>query len=96
MLNIAKRAKRHVILDGIREPFASNGTLYKSSPLADSAIALLVGSIPDEKPEPVAWTNKYKKARIFYTSLGHADDFEVPQFRRLLDNAIFWALKIPR
>jgi type 1 glutamine amidotransferase len=92
-VTIAPAAESHPILAGIKTPFISNGSLYRSSPLADSAKALLVGSIPNEKPEPVAWTNTYKKARIFYTSLGHPDDFERPEFRRLLENAIFWALE---
>ncbi len=34
-------------------------------------------------------------SRIFYTSLGHPGDFENPSFRRLLKNAVFWALNRP-
>jgi len=55
----------------------------------------LVGTIPDKEPEPVAWTNSYKRSRIFYTSLGHPDDFRNAQFRRLLINAVFWAMDKP-
>ena len=29
---------------------------------------------------------------VFYTSLGHPDDFTNPSFRRLLRNAVFWAM----
>lgn len=43
----------------------------------------------------MAWTNTYKGGRIFYTSLGHADDFKLPQFRTLLSNAIQWAADKP-
>jgi type 1 glutamine amidotransferase len=32
---------------------------------------------------------------VFYTSLGHLKDFENPQFRRLLINAVFWAMEKP-
>ena len=32
-----------------------------------------------------------RRARIFFTSLGHKSDFDKPQFRRLLDNAMSWA-----
>ena len=42
--------------------------------------------------EPVAWVNRKGPSRIFYTSLGHPGDFERPEFRRLLKNAVFWAL----
>ena len=56
---------------------------------------LLIGTIPDKEPEPVAWTNQYKQARIFYTSLGHPDDFKNAPFRRMLINAVFWAMNKP-
>ena len=47
------------------------------------------GSLP---VEPVAWVNRKGTSRIFYTSLGHPGDFDRPEFRRLLKNAVFWAL----
>jgi type 1 glutamine amidotransferase len=50
---------------------------------------LLNGSIP-EHAEPIAWTRKYKGARIFYTSLGHPQDFTEPSFQTMLANALFW------
>ena len=53
------------------------------------------GTIPDKEPEPVAWTNQYKQSRIFYTSLGHQDDFQNESFRRMLINAVFWAMNKP-
>jgi type 1 glutamine amidotransferase len=57
----------------------------------------MMGRVGDRKPhEPVAWTNKHiGGGRVFYTSLGHADDFRIPAFRRLLLNGIFWALDRP-
>jgi type 1 glutamine amidotransferase len=43
------------------------------------------------QPEPVAWTRTGPGGgRVFYTSLGHPGDFEVPAFRALLRNAIYW------
>ena len=52
---------------------------------------------PISRPEPVAWTRTYRgtagnDARVFYTSLGHPQDFENASIRRLLVNAIFWSL----
>jgi len=85
----------HVILKGIDVPLLSNGSLYKTGPLAEGTRTLLMGTIPDQDPEPVAWTNRYRRSRVFYTSLGHADDFENPQFRQLLINAVFWAMDKP-
>jgi type 1 glutamine amidotransferase len=55
----------------------------------------LIGAIPGKEPEPVAWTNRYKKSCVFYTSLGNLDDFKNPQFRRLLINAVFWVMNKP-
>lgn len=42
-------------------------------------------------PNPVAWTKTYKGARVFFTTLGHPQDFEVESMRRLLINGIYWA-----
>lgn len=47
--------------------------------------------------QKVAWTRELPTAsgvrqRIFYTSLGHPKDFEDASVRRMLVNAIYWAL----
>jgi nicotinamidase-related amidase/type 1 glutamine amidotransferase len=94
-VTIAAGADSHPILAGVQMPFTSNGSLYEVRPLTDSTTRLLIGTIPDKEPEPVAWTNSYKNSRIFYTSLGHPDDFQNSQFRRLLINAVFWAMDKP-
>ena len=89
----AADAANHAILKGVELPLRSNGSLYKASPLAAGTTLLLVGTIPDQQAEPVAWTHQFKNSRVFYTSLGHPDDFANPQFRKLLTNAIFWAME---
>ena len=85
----------HPIMAGVKLPLLSNGSLYEVRPLVESTKRLLVGTIPDKEPEPVAWTNQYKQSRIFYTSLGHPDDFQNAPFRRMLINAVFWAMNKP-
>lgn len=96
-LTIPEEQAKHPILAGISTAsFAGNGSLYKVSPLAKSATPLLIGSIPGQSSEPVAWTHSYDKARVFYTSLGHVDDFSQPDFNRLLVNAVFWAMNKPQ
>lgn len=96
VLKPADGAKDHAILSGVdASKFVGNGSLYKASPLAKTTTPLVIGSIPEKPSEPVAWTNRYGKSRIFYTSLGHWDDFQSPQFNRLLTNAVFWALGKP-
>lgn len=95
ILTLAPDAEGHPILKDITlSELIGNGTLYKNTPLAKTATPLLIGTIPNQPPEPIAWTHRYgpKQAKIFYTSLGHADDFKEPAFRRLMLNAIAWAL----
>jgi len=89
---MAADAVEHPILAGL-EPtkWTSAGTLYLTSPI-DKQATLLLTATAHGKTEPAAWTRQYKNSRIFYTSLGHKDDFAMPQFRRLLVNAIFWAM----
>jgi nicotinamidase-related amidase/type 1 glutamine amidotransferase len=83
----------HPILNGVEiAQFAGCSSLYKVSPLAKTATPLLIGSIPDQPAEPIAWVNRRADGgRVFYTSLGHIDDFKQPAFRRLLTNAVYWA-----
>jgi len=54
---------------------------------------LLTGTIPDHT-EPVAWVRVRKVGdktqRVFYTSLGHVEDFQDPSFKQLLVNALGW------
>jgi type 1 glutamine amidotransferase len=92
----APGAAAHPILKGVNlADLVGHGSLYKVNPLKASAQPLLMGSVPGQAPEPVAWTHRYgpRNARIFYTSLGHPDDFKSPEFRRLLLNGIAWAVE---
>jgi type 1 glutamine amidotransferase len=94
-VTFAPGAEKHPILAGIAAgALLGNGGLYKNTPLEKSAGPLLIGTIPEQAPEPVAWTHLQgpKQGRVFYTSLGHPDDFQNPAFRRLLLNGVAWAL----
>jgi type 1 glutamine amidotransferase len=95
VVSVAAGAEAHPILKGVAVAnFSSRGSLYKVSPLEKSTTPLLIGTIPGQAPEPVAWTHLYgpKQARVFYTSLGHPEDFQNAEFRRLLVNGVAWAL----
>ena len=88
----------HPILAGVPSgEFYVRSWLYKTSPLTKTTTMLMMGRVGDRRPhEPVAWTNThFGGGRMFYTSLGHPDDFELPAFRRLLLNAVFWVLDRP-
>jgi type 1 glutamine amidotransferase len=72
----------------------------------DCRVLLEGDAIEGDKPggeqfgerQPMAWTRELPrhrgdgKQRIFYTSLGHPRDFNYDSPRRLLVNAIYWAL----
>jgi type 1 glutamine amidotransferase len=86
-------ARNHPALRGLEDAqFHSPMWIYRVNPLAPTTEVLLRGRWSDKDPEePVAWTNSKDGSRVFYTCLGHPDDFAIPAFRRLLLNAIQWA-----
>ena len=71
--------------------------LYKTSPLGPATKVLMMGRVGSRQPqEPVAWTNVSPAGgRVFYTSLGHPDEFKDKDFRRMLLNATYWAADLP-
>ncbi|MBA4064192.1 MAG: hypothetical protein C0501_10850 [Isosphaera sp.] len=87
----AEKGKDHPVLKGV-SAFKSNGSLYKNPNVAADVTVLLTGSIPKQS-EPVAWVREKDGRRVFYTSLGHPDDFADPNFVRLLVNGLAWAAK---
>jgi|JI10StandDraft_1071094.scaffolds.fasta_scaffold79493_4 type 1 glutamine amidotransferase len=94
-ITLVAGAESHPIMDGVGvEGLIGHGGLYKNTPLQAGTTALLMGTLEGVATEPVAWTHLYgeKKSRVFYTSMGHWDDFKMPAFRRLLLNGINWAL----
>jgi nicotinamidase-related amidase/type 1 glutamine amidotransferase len=92
-VTVAAGAQKHPILAGVKGEFTSVGALYKSQPLAEGATPLLTGQAEGVPVgEPVAWTWTRKGGgRVFYTSLGHPDDFKDESFTALLRNGILWA-----
>lgn len=96
-LAAAPGAQDHAVLRGVDlSQLRGHGSLYRVSPLAVSTTPLLLGSLPGQNPEPVAWTNLAHGggSRVFYASLGHPADFENPAFRKLLLNGICWTLGV--
>ncbi|MEI8212724.1 MAG: ThuA domain-containing protein [Planctomycetota bacterium] len=76
--------------------FQSKGSLYRVTPLQPGTKVLWLGSIPDQPAEPVAWTFvRRDSGKSFYTSLGHAGDFEEDSFNALLLNAAYWLTDLP-
>ncbi|WP_236975670.1 ThuA domain-containing protein [Membranihabitans maritimus] len=85
----------HSIVQGV-EPgnWRSKGTLYLVAPLLDqNAKIYLEGKFESEPSHPIAWTRTTDdNSHVFYTSLGHPNDFENKNFIKILDNGIKWAL----
>ncbi|MEA3208127.1 MAG: hypothetical protein QOE70_1184 [Chthoniobacter sp.] len=94
---VVPEAAGHPVLTGIApEEFRVPSHLYKYPVLAASVTRLMTARMEGRpEVEPVAWVNTAHDRRVFYTSLGSAEDFAVPQFRRLLLNGIHWALGLP-
>lgn len=89
---VTKAGADHPILRGVALPFTSPSSLYRNTPLRPGAVALIMGTIPDQPPEPLAWTfQRADGGRSFYTSLGGPGDFKNPAFIQLLRNGILWA-----
>lgn len=91
-VTIEEKAKDHPILAGVK-PFSTMSKLYKNAKLAED-VTLLLRSKTESYAEPAAWAREAKAGvhgRVFYTSLGGPNDFENPQFRQMLANAVRWA-----
>lgn len=105
---IAPGAEGHPILRGIRdgEIWGPTDVYAVRLPLPGDCETLLLGEVtegmtPDapraagavnDPMMPVAWTKTYKGGRVFALTMGSAQDFENAGLRRLLVNAIYWAL----
>ena len=89
---LAPNQSVHPVLAGVT-PFVSR-KLYKNPTLAANDTVLLTATIPGHS-EPVAWVREHNGARVFYTSLGVQEDFQLESFRRLLSNAILWCTAQP-
>jgi len=101
---IADKAN-HPILTGVDPAFHVRSWLYRVLPdyPAKGTDWLLMGkAVNPDKPavdQPIAWTweNQYK-GKVFFTTMGHPEDFSVESFQRLVVNAVHWelGLKVPQ
>ncbi len=105
---IAPGAAGHPILRGIRdgEIWGPTDVYAVRLPLPEGCRTLLLGEVTDgmtpdapaaagavnDPMMPVAWTKTYQGGRVFTLTMGSAQDFENAGLRRLLVNAVYWAL----
>jgi len=85
----------HEIMRGV-DPLEwhSEGNVYLVDPLLDQEAVVLLEGHSEDLVQPIAWTRvNAKKGKVFYTSLGYPTDFNKPQFKKMLKNAITWLIK---
>jgi uncharacterized protein len=105
---IAEPHADHPILRGVK-PFHARSWLYVSNTLLENATPLMIGravkgSEPGGEhfsdPHAVAWVHDYKGAkgtsRVFFTTMGHPEDFQQEAMRKLSLNGILWALGLEK
>lgn len=106
-VTIREPAADNSILNGVA-PFDAYSWLYHVNggdwKLNKKADVLLRGTSLRSKQEengkldqypltnPVAWTNNYQGAKVFFTTLGHPYDWKNENMRRLALNGMAWAL----
>ena len=81
-------SESHPVMEGLSE-FSSAGSLYRNTGISTDT-TLLMSASNGEHDEPVTWTRSQAGGRVFYTSLGHQEDFGDPNYLRLLANAVLW------
>lgn len=96
-VEVIAEQKDHPTLRGVDPKFHCRSWLYHVLPLEGDCTPLLTGkAVKSERkehdPNPVAWTKTHRGGRVFFTTLGHPQDFELPAMRRLLINGILWSL----
>jgi len=87
--SITEEGRNHPVMRGV-EPIRSVGSLYRNQGLAEDCTVLMTGTIP-EHTEPITWHRTHRGGRVFYTSLGHPEDFKSELFLRMLTQAVWWA-----
>ena len=96
-VSITKENASHPALLDIDKKWYSKGNVYKVAPLLDQDAEVLLTGEANEEVQPIAWTRKINGTlnKVFYTSLGHPEDFKERNFSLLLMNVINWLTKEP-
>ncbi len=104
-VSVIEKALNHPILTGVAPNFHVRSWLYRvlpDYPTKGSEWLLMGKSVNPDKAaieNPVAWTGTNSfGAKVFTTTMGHPEDFQVEAFQRLVINAIHWELgkKVPK
>jgi len=104
---IAAGMENHPIVRGVGEIWGPSD-VYGLTTLHGACKPIIIGHVlkgmnpedeinTDKKALPVAWTKTYtgdlgKTSTVFTTTMGHAGDFQDPDYRRLMVNACYWCV----
>ena len=101
-VSVIAEAAKHPVLTGIDKSFHVNSWLYKvlpDYPVKGTTWLLMGKSVNPNAPaidNPVAWTWQTEtRQRVFFTTMGHPEDFQQEAVQRLTINAIHWTLGMP-
>ena len=101
-VSVIAEAAKHPVLTGVDKNFHVSSWLYKVLPdyPVKGATWLLNGKSVNPNAaaieNPVAWTWQTEtRQRIFFTTMGHPEDFQQEAVQRLTINAIHWTLGMP-
>ncbi|GAB3162692.1 hypothetical protein GCM10027291_00860 [Telluribacter humicola] len=99
---VVEAAAKHPVLTGVNPKFHAASWLYRvrpDYPPKDATVLLMGTSVNPDKAaieNPVAWTWKNKEgAKVFFTTLGHPEDFQQEGMQRMTINAVHWLLDKP-
>lgn len=98
-VSVIPAAAADPILAGVDKSFHVRSWLYHvlpNYPPVDAKRLLMGKAVGAERKDavenPVAWTWKNKAGgKVFVTTLGHPEDFQIEAFQRLVINGIHWA-----
>ncbi len=81
-------APDHPIFKGISD-FTVHDEIYMSA--WDPTVTVLATAAWNGQNLPMAWTHSYGRGKVFFTTLGHANNtFETAAVQRMLANAVAW------
>lgn len=90
-VNQTSLGMNHPILEGVDDWDRVGKPYYNPSIAPD--VKVLLRKVAHNADEPAAWTRVLENnQKVFYTSLGVPEDFKIPEFIQLIDNALFWLL----
>ena len=82
--------RTHPITEGLKD-FEIDDETYKGFYVAPGVTELLRADHPKSGPV-IGWAHQYGKSRIVYVQLGHGPAaYANPSYRRIVENAIYWA-----